>query len=176
MTEPATCHPLHPLLCAARQGDAEALNRLLARSRSQVIRYAERHCAVNDVEDAVQETLILTARYLNALRVLEAFNGWLFRIVKRECDRLKRAVRMNVYDYAPDLPMPEPVLQSANELRRDLTTALQSLPPHYLEVLLMRDAEELTIEEMAERLGLQRAAVKSRLHRARAMVREYLKP
>jgi DNA-directed RNA polymerase specialized sigma24 family protein len=43
----------------------------------------------------VQETLILTARYLNALRVLEAFNGWLFRIVKRECDRLKRAVRMN---------------------------------------------------------------------------------
>jgi RNA polymerase sigma factor (sigma-70 family) len=84
-------------------------------------------------------------------------------------------VRMNLYDYAPDLPMPEPVLQSANELRRDLTAALQSLPAHYLEVLLMRDAEELTVEEMAERLGMQRAAVKSRLHRARAMVREYLK-
>lgn len=176
MTASATPHPLQPLICAAREGDAEALNYLLARSRTQVIRYAERHCAVNDVEDAVQETLILTARYLNALRVLEAFNGWLFRIVKRECDRLKRAVRMNVYDYAPDLPMPEPVLQSANELRRDLTAALQSLPPHYLEVLLMRDAEELTIEEMAARLDMQRAAVKSRLHRARAMVREYLKP
>jgi len=175
MTTDSTRQSLQPLLCAARGGDAAALNCLLARNRTQVIRYAERHCAVNDVEDAVQETLILTARYLNALRVLEAFNGWLFRIVKRECDRLKRAVRMNLYDYAPDLPMPEPVLQSANELRRDLTAALQSLPAHYLEVLLMRDAEELTVEEMAERLGMQRAAVKSRLHRARAMVREYLK-
>ena len=38
MTEPATCHPLQPLLCAAREGDAEALNCLLARSRTQVIR------------------------------------------------------------------------------------------------------------------------------------------
>jgi DNA-directed RNA polymerase specialized sigma24 family protein len=72
--------------------------------------------------------------------------------------------------------MPEPVLQSANELRRDLTAALQSLP-----AALSRGAADARCRRAhhrgngGERLGMQRAAVKSRLHRARAMVREYLK-
>jgi RNA polymerase sigma-70 factor (ECF subfamily) len=45
---------------------------------------------------------------------------------------------------------------------------------HYREVLLLRDAEELTIEEIAEHLAITRLAVKARLHRARVLVREYL--
>jgi len=48
------------------------------------------------------------------------------------------------------------------------------LPAHYLEVVLLRDFEELTIAEIAERLGEQQGAVKSRLHRARELVREYM--
>lgn len=53
-------------------------------------------------------------------------------------------------------------------------SAFESLPAHYLEVVLPRDFEELTIAEIAERLGEQPSAVKSRLHRARELVREYL--
>jgi predicted DNA-binding protein (UPF0251 family) len=52
--------------------------------------------------------------------------------------------------------------------------ALESLPLGYRQVIVMRDFEELTIGEMAERLGLSREATKSRLHRARGMVREYM--
>ena len=59
-------------------------------------------------------------------------------------------------------------------LRIDLAHALESLPAHYLEVVLLRDFEELTIAEIAECLGEQPGAVKSRLHRARELVREYL--
>ena len=162
------------IVTAARDGDAVALEHLLAHSRSQVVRYAERHCVVHDVEDAVQETLILCCRHIRQLRAIEAFAGWLFRIVKRECDRLKRAWRLNIHDYAPELPLPEPVLRPAEELRCDIVAALQSLPQHYREVLLLRDAQELSIEEIAERLGETRLAVKARLHRARVMVREYL--
>ena len=162
------------MVSAARDGDAVALEHLLAHSRTQVLRYAERHCVVHDVEDAVQESLILASRHIGRLRAVEAFTGWLFRIVKRECDRLKRAWRLHIHDYAPDQPMPEPVLEVQPGLREDLVAALQSLPPHYLEVLLLRDAQELTIEEMAERLQMHRLAVKSRLHRARVLVREYL--
>ena len=162
------------MVTAARDGDAFALERLLAHSRHQVVRYAERHCIVHDVEDAVQETLILATRHIGRLRVVEAFAGWLFRIVKRECDRMKRAWRLNVHDYAPDTPMPEPVTRPAEELRCDIVAALQSLPLHYRAVLLLRDAEELTIEEIAEQLGVTRLAVKARLHRARVLVREYL--
>jgi RNA polymerase sigma factor (sigma-70 family) len=159
---------------AARDGDAVALERLLATSRTQVVRYAERHCVVHDVEDAVQESLFQASRHIGSLRAIEAFAGWLFRIVKRECDRLKRSWRMNVHDYAPELPMPEPVYRPADELRCDIVAALQSLPVHYREVLLLRDAEELTIEEIAQQLALTRLAVKARLHRARVLVREYL--
>lgn len=162
------------MILAARDGDAHALASLLAGSRWQMVRFAERHCVIHDVEDAVQESLILTSRHITTLRATDAFFGWIFRIVKRECDRLKRAWRVHVYDYAPDQPMPEPVFEVQAGLREDLIAALQSLPPHYLDVLLLRDAEELTIEEMAERLGLTRLAVKARLHRARALVREYL--
>lgn len=162
------------LVSDARDGDAGALERLLLASRTQIVRFAERHCIIHDVEDAVQETLILTTRHIGKLRAVEAFAGWIFRIAKRECDRLKRAWRLHVHDYAPEQPLPEPVTRPAGELRHDLVSALQSLPLHYREVLLLRDARELSIEEMAGHLGLTRLAVKARLHRARALVREYL--
>lgn len=61
-----------------------------------------------------------------------------------------------------------------NELRVDLANALESLPAHYLEVVLLRDFEELTIAEIADRLNEHAGAVKSRLHRARELVREYM--
>ena len=162
------------LVSDARDGDALALERLLLASRSQIVRFAERHCIIHDVEDAVQETLILTTRHIRKLRAVDAFAGWIFRIAKRECDRLKRAWRVHVHDYAPDQPMPEPVLRPAGELRHDLLAALQSLPVHYREVLLLRDSRELSIEELADHLGLTRLAVKARLHRARTLVRDYL--
>lgn len=162
------------LVSAARDGDARALERLLLDSRAQIVRFAERHCVIHDVEDAVQETLILASRHIRALRVVDAFAGWVFRIAKRECDRLKRAWRVHVHDYDPGQPLPEPVLCAPSGLREDLLGALRSLPVHYREVLLLRDAEELTIGEMSERLGVTRLAVKARLHRARVLVREYL--
>ena len=60
------------------------------------------------------------------------------------------------------------------ELRIDIARAIQSLPEHYREIVVMRDLEELTIDEIAGRLGSTRETVKARLHRARALLREYL--
>jgi RNA polymerase sigma factor (sigma-70 family) len=64
--------------------------------------------------------------------------------------------------------------RSDDSLHLDLIRALESLPAHYLEVVLLRDFAELTISEMAKKLGMQVPGVKSRLHRARELVREYL--
>jgi RNA polymerase sigma factor (sigma-70 family) len=63
---------------------------------------------------------------------------------------------------------------STDELRIDLVHALESLPPHLREVILMRDLQEMTIGEIAHALKTTRAAVKARLHRARNLIREYL--
>jgi len=161
------------LLLAAHRGDRAALERVLGHCRLDLRRYAEYHCWVHDVEDAVQESMFTVARRLGDLRQLECFASWLFRIVKRECNRLARVRRRFAgqpitEDILPAV-LPEPV-----ELRRDVAAALESLPDHYRDVVLMRDLEGLTIEEMAARLALTREAVKSRLHRARVLVREYL--
>ena len=160
---------------AARGGDRAALERVLARSRQDLRRYAEYHCAVNDVEDAVQESLMQVARKLGDLRTVEAYASWLFRIVKRECNRLKRALRRLVLQPVLD-EIDGPHYPPPSEIVRDVATALARLPAHYREILLLRDLEGLSIAEIGARLGLHPEAAKARLHRARLLAREYLSP
>ena len=158
---------------AARAGDRAALERVLGRSRQHLRRYAEHHCVVNDVADAVQESLFTVSRRLTDLRQLECFASWLFRIVKRECNRLKRALRAFAHEPITDDIVASPSIETRT-LARDLAAALGSLPAHYREIVLLRDLEGLTIEELSGRLALTRQAAKARLHRARALAREYL--
>lgn len=108
--------------------------------------------------DPVQESLISVSRKLGGLRSLECFASWLLRIVERECNRLKRGQRMPSGDVT------------------HVALALEPLPAHYRDVVLLRDLEGLTIAGMAQRLHITREAVKSLLHRARALAREYLDP
>jgi RNA polymerase sigma factor (sigma-70 family) len=173
----ATASPtVAQLLPAARAGDTDAMERLLALARPDIRRYALRHCAATTAtDDVVQEALIIVYRRVGALREVAAFGGWVVRIVQRLCMRpalawlrgepLAQVEDALAWSYRPD-----------HELRHDLALAIDSLPPTYREALLMRDFEELTIEEMAQRLSTTREAAKSRLHRARSLVREYLAP
>ena len=161
------------LILAAQTGDPAAIASLLAVCQADARRYAWRHCQASDVDDAVQESLLVIARKVRGLKAAAAFSSWLFTVIKRECLRLQRAM----FRHEPlDDEVAERQLTSRDDasLRLDLTHALESLPAHYLEVVLLRDFEELTIAEIAERLGEPPGAVKSRLHRARSLVREYL--
>lgn len=161
------------LVLAAQSGDPSALERLLTICQLDVRRYAQRHCYATIVDDAVQEALLIVTRQLQGLKAAEAFTSWLFTVIRRECRRLERAMFRNE-------PLDEAVLEkqiaSRDDvaLRIDLARALESLPPHYLTVVLLRDFEELTISEISERLAEPSGAIKSRLHRARELVREYL--
>jgi RNA polymerase sigma factor (sigma-70 family) len=161
-------------LQAAHAGDPAALADLLALSRQDIRRHAEYHCAINDIEDAVQEALILLSRKLTDLRSLECFTSWVFRIVKRECNRLKRGTRMLTGE-----PITEDIAPcttpDTHEWRLDVASALESLPYHYREILLLRDLEGLSIAELAARLDLTVMAAKARLHRARSLARQYLR-
>jgi len=161
------------LVQAAAGGDRDALARLLASAQPDIRRFARRACRnSSDVDDAVQETLWLLTRRLGALRSLGSFWAWLFAIARRECLRLARGFRPteSLDDHAEEL-----LAQRADDvLRLDLADALQSLPEHYRAIILLRDVEERTIDEIAAALGLTREATKARLHRARGLVREYL--
>ena len=163
----------NPDIEASRAGDRRAIERLLTTSRLDLRRYAEYHCVINDIEDAVQESLLLVARSIGRLRVIEAFNSWLFRIVKRECNRIKRGMRY--MDSRPVEIEIQPIpCMSRIELTRDLTDALESLPLHYRDVIVLRDMQGMTIDEICAQIGSTREAVKARLRRARLLAREYL--
>lgn len=161
------------LILAAQTGDPAAITRLLAVCQADARRYARRHCHISDVDDAVQESLMILSRKVKGLKAAAAFSSWLFIVIKRECRRLQRlTLRHEPLD--EDVADRQIASRSDASLRIDLANALESLPAHYLEVILLRDFEELTIAEIAERLGQQAGAVKSSLHRARELVREYL--
>lgn len=161
------------LIIAAQTGDAASIERLLAICQADVRRYARMHCHASDVDDAVQETLLKISRKVSGLKAAAAFSSWLFVVIKRECRRLERL--MFRYEPLPDELAEEAALSRPDaSLRVSLARALESLPAHYLEVVLLRDFEELTISEIAQRLDEQPGAVKSRLHRARELVREYM--
>jgi len=162
------------LLQAASDGDHDAIAALVKAAQIDVRRFARRSCrSSNDIEDAVQETLFILYRHVGALRKVGSLSAWLFAVVKRECARLGKA-----FLGGGGLAAVEDDLRFASrpqdDLRLDLVSAIQSLPPHYRDVVLLRDFEELTIGEIANALGASREAVKARLNRARTLLREYL--
>jgi RNA polymerase sigma factor (sigma-70 family) len=161
------------LVDAAKSGDHAALQELLVFSQSDARRYAYKHCHASDVDDAIQESLMIVSRKVKSLKSAAAFSSWLFTVIKRECRKLSRAM----FRFEPledDVLEAQLALRSDDSLRIDLVAALESLPVHYLEVLLLRDFEELTIAEISERVSEPVPTIKSRLHRARVLVREYL--
>jgi len=162
------------LVQAACSGEPAAVEKLLAVCQPDLRRFARRTCVTSeDAEDAVQAALWQLYRRVGALRTAAAFATWLFRIVERECSRLlRRRFRTQSWDEAFDLMLREEPLP--HELRSDLVSAIAALPEPYRRVLVMRDIDELTAPETAERLGISVEAVKSRLHRARTVMRERL--
>ena len=145
---------------------------LIAIAQPDIRRYAARNCRAADIDDAVQETLLLLYRRVGTLRAVTSFSAWLFAVARRACLRLLRR-STGMADASADVEMRLAHL-APEDIRIDLSRAIQSLPDHYREVILLRDIEELSIDEIAGVLALTRESVKARIHRARLMIREYL--
>ena len=142
---------------------------------------------VEDAEDAMQEAFIKVFRRLEQFRGESRFTTWLTRIAVNEALQKRQARR----DLVPldesreggEKPLPQRFepwtadpeqLYGKQEVRRLVEAAIQALPPIYREVLVLRDVEEMSAEEAAEALGIKVPALKSRLLRARLMLRETL--
>ena len=150
-----------------------ALDRLIRVCQPDVRRYAQRHCLISDVDDAVQEALLTLSRKISTVRALAALSGWLLRVVQRECRRLGRQA-FNYDPYEEGKLEQWLAVHPTESLRLELVRALESLSDQHRQIILLRDFAELTIGEIAAELGLSATAAKSRLHRARLLAREYL--
>jgi RNA polymerase sigma-70 factor, ECF subfamily len=144
-----------------------------------------------DAEEAAQETMIKAFTRLEQLSATEKFKPWLLQIAVNEARLKRRSRRNHIYeplesdreredgfmprDFADWREIPPETLERA-EIRQIVNRALQELPPIYKEILILRDIEDLNVQESAQMLGISEQVVKVRLHRARLMMREKLAP
>jgi RNA polymerase sigma-70 factor (ECF subfamily) len=178
------------LLVAARAGDREALEALLERHEAQVYRFGMKMCRdPEDAKDVLQDTLLAMARSVRDFRGSSSIATWLYTIARSFCIKKRRrskfapahedSLETGAAAEAQRLVAPGGTPDDAlagKEVDQALAQAIAGLEPMYREVLLLRDAEGLTAPEVAEVLGVTPQAVKSRLHRARAAVREAVAP
>jgi RNA polymerase sigma-70 factor (ECF subfamily) len=159
--------------------------RLAHQHKDAIYRQMVRVCGNReDAEDVLIEALIKAYRSLNALNAPEAFRTWLGRIANRVCWQLRRREALlpllqlsSLEDGGAEAIDPSPSAEEqagSSEMKEIFTTALQSLPADYRAIYELRAIEELSGEETAHRLGLSVAAMKSRWHRARTLLRDRL--
>lgn len=134
-----------------------------------------------DAEDLTQDTFIRVFRSLSSYQP-GTFEGWLHRITTNlflDMVRRRNRIRMEAlpedYDRVPsDTPDPEQIYHDAR-LDPDLQSALDSLAPEFRAAIVLCDIEGLSYEEIGATLGVKLGTVRSRIHRGRAALREYLR-
>ena len=184
------------LLDRTVSGDSSALEALMSRHSSRVYRLAygiARNHA--DAEEIVQDVFLTLVTKGAGFEGHAALTTWMYRVTTNAALNKRRGKRreleVSLEEHLPTFKedghregdrsyvladwsgMPEERLESA-EVRKILEQAIDSLPDHYRAVLILRDVEELSNEEVAQIMDDSLASVKSRLHRARMALREQL--
>lgn len=181
------------LVLRASGGDQSAFAELVERYRSMVynLAYHSLRCA-DDAFDATQDVFIKVYRALGKFRGDCKFSTWIYRIAQNTVRdyiraRSRRITPMSLSDYSDDgseakqldIPDSAPSSDPSDSLERKLRRqavreAILSLSDIHREIIVMREIEGRTYDEIAELLGLELGTVKSRLNRARRAIKDYL--
>lgn len=161
------------------------LERLVNRHKDAVYRQMVRVCGNHaDAEDALADALLAAVRASSQLSNPDSFQAWLVKIGSRACARSRIRGRIEQHRSLTDLEAlgieladedPDPSTQlESKTMKSCVSEAIERLPRIYREVYERREINGETAEHVAARLHLTVPAVKSRLHRARRLVRELL--
>ena len=174
-------------------GDREAFNDLVIKYQKKVFSVAYRF--VGDPEEAndlAQEIFTAAYQNLKSFRGDSKFSTWLFQIAtNRGKNRFKYLKRRGFFTNKgssetddegdqshralPDQTANPEELLSGNQIRKAVIDAINELEPDHREIVILRDIEGLSYDEIARILDLPEGTTKSRLHRARMVVKEKLK-
>jgi RNA polymerase sigma-70 factor (ECF subfamily) len=181
------------LVREAATGDRGAMERLLMRAQEVAYRFSLFVCGhPEDAEDVMQDALLKTYQYVSRITEPEAFRTWLYTTVRNACLMKRRrrvgepshlvsveqgipsregtSAPVDVVDDAR--PVDQRMIDASSDVR--VRNALQKLPPSSRAVVVMREIEGLSTREVATITGISEANVKTRLHRARVMLRRHL--
>ena len=175
----------------AKSGDQSAFRAIMEQNNQRLYRVARAVMKDDtEAEDVVQETYLRAFFNLSKFRGESSLTTWLTRIALNEALGRKRKQRAMVtletvetaqQTSAQIIQFPamntetDPERSAAqNEIQRLLERAMDALPEPFRVVFVMRDVEEMSIEETAFHLGIRPQTVKTRLHRARRLLRQSL--
>lgn len=180
------------LIQRIRDGEHEAFYELIRPYERRV--YAAAFAILRneaDADDSAQEAFLKAFKNIRQFRAEAKFSTWLIQIAVNEARMRRRKERPELLepiqkensegenytprDFADWREIPSEVLER-KEIREKLAAALASLGQIYREVFVLRDMEQLSIDETAKVLGISTAAVKTRLLRSRLMLRDLLAP
>jgi RNA polymerase sigma-70 factor (ECF subfamily) len=180
------------LVKEAAAGDRAAMERLLMRAQETAYRFSLLVCGhPEDAEDVMQEALLKTYQHVKRISDPESFRTWLYSTVRNAC-LMKRRRRVGepsafvsveqdidgtgrrALAGVPDQSVPVDQQAMASWMNSRLHEALKALPASYRMIVVMREMDGLSTKEVADITGLSEANVKTRLHRARLMLRRRL--
>ncbi|MDQ7818617.1 MAG: sigma-70 family RNA polymerase sigma factor [Melioribacteraceae bacterium] len=175
------------LIELAQHGDRKALSELVRNYEKTIFNFSFKICRNKDrAEHTMQETFLSMVKNIGQFSGQSKLSTWLYRVVANHCLMLARNESKSGFTSFDDEDAlidessvadwkvtPDRVTEN-NELKAILDEAIQKLEPEYRIVFLLRDIEGLSTEETAKIVELSVPAVKSRLHRARAFLRNEL--
>lgn len=180
----------HPLVDQVLAGDREAFSSLVERHQKMILNFMYRMVGERAfAEDLTQEVFLKAYEALSRFRGEAAFATWLYRIAHNHClNALKRKGReipvaalatdppnRNPLTRSPDPAAPADELLAQRELHAVVQAKLAELTPEHRAVLVLRDIQGLSYDEIASALNLEGGTVRSRIHRARIELKEKIR-
>jgi RNA polymerase sigma-70 factor, ECF subfamily len=173
------------------KNEPQALERALELLQGTVFSFSMKVCGQReDAEDTMQEVLVKALPYLPKFDSPRALLVWLYKVAKNRCLMSRRKSKfaprqdLSLDELMPDRhelallgkegPVNPESLAIRSQQARQLREVIQELPPQYRIILVLRDMEGLTDEEVGDITGLRPGTVRVRLHRARLFVRKKL--
>jgi RNA polymerase sigma-70 factor (ECF subfamily) len=179
------------LIVRCQAGELQAFDSLVARYQRYVFNLIYQHLGnVDELEDVAQDIFLRIYKFIRKYRGNASLESWIYKIVLNFCrtHARRKAVlsrffiqptmqdaedkSFSIFDNLADT-LNDPAQQiESKTLAHDIISAVRQLPPIYRDILIMREVNELSYEEIAEVLGISIGTVKSRISRARDLVRQ----
>jgi RNA polymerase sigma-70 factor (ECF subfamily) len=171
----------YDLFKRVQNGDMVAFNELVDKYRNRLMNVITRMIhSQEEAEDIVQETFVRVYQHRDSFDFRHCFSTWLYTIslnlARNELRKRKRFKFFDIFDLKGNEAEIAVEMKTPSNLPQALKKAIDGLPDKYKTAFILRDIEEQSYEEVAKIMNIPLGTVKSRVNRARAILRDKLKP
>ncbi len=169
------------LMRAIQNGDMVAFNSLVDRYKDRLMNVIGRMLSsTEEAEDVVQETFVRVYQHRSSFNFQHCLSTWIYTIglnlARNELRKRRKFKFLDITEMTGGEPELSVEMKMPSRLPETIDAAVKKLPSRYREAFILRDVEEMPYEEVAKVLDVPLGTVKSRVNRARLMLRDILQP